>query len=459
MKKKSYIMLAAGLLFLTVAVSTVAYVIFGADSEQIRKERILIAEAVEHAVEDHVMEPVTVARMMCEDANFKSLLQREEEISESEAIEEMRRNLFAIQRRFGYPSVYLISEATHRYYSFVGLNKIIDPQTDTFDTWYSIFVDGGKEFELESSTDEVNRDRLTIFVDGRVEDESGKLLGVAGVGLELESLQKLLGKYEKEYDIRIDYINAEGLIQIESNGAAIQNNYISGVDLEHANSEDFLYTGNGLGGFTIVKYDKMMNWYLVIRNRGQFEGFGYDFRFFFLEAAMLIIGVAALVAGARNLRVQSIVGGRDDGEVDALTGLPNRSYFTRVYGEKGTLNTTQYQTIAQFGIDDYEDLSHMPGFDRTVLSVVRSAREIFGQSADLIRWNNSAFVVLLELPIGDAYDDCKAFCKLVSETGRATVSVGVTKIDLDATLMSNYYRAVQCYYMVRELGGNNVRKG
>jgi hypothetical protein len=40
-----------------------------------------------------------------------------------------------------------------------------------------------------------------------------------------------------------------------------------------------------------------------------------------------------------------------------------------------------------------------------------------------------------------------------------TVSVGLTQISIFDTVRKNYYRAVQYCYLVKEMGGNGVKRG
>lgn len=47
--------------------------------------------------------------------------------------------------------------------------------------------------------DEEYPDLWLIYIDVRIEDKEGNLLGVCGVSMELEEIQKQIAKYEKQY--------------------------------------------------------------------------------------------------------------------------------------------------------------------------------------------------------------------------------------------------------------------
>ncbi len=459
MKKKPLKWLAAFLIAASVGSSVIAYFFLGVDREKEKTERIMAAELANEAVLQFLSEPITVSRMISQDISLRQILEKESVYTEENMILMMRSYLNSIQKKFSFTSVYVVSEESKKYYTYVGLNKVIDPDNDSFDSWYTIFLQHGKPYELESSTDQVNRDKFTIFVDGRVENEQGKLLGVSGVGVETEEIREILARYEDNYGLRIDYISADGLVQISSRPQAVHSSYVSGIDLPDTNEKEFTYTTYGIDGFAIVKYVEPIGWYVVVRNDTESGTISNNYRFFFAEILILALALAVWFAISKNLRAEEdgITGGNRN--VDKLTGLPNREYFMKIYGETGMLNTTQYQSLANFSIDEFESIENTPGCDRIVLSVVRTARETFGQRGQITRWHKNAFLMMLEMPVEEADAECRRFCKAVEDMGEVTISIGLTDIKLNDTLKNNYCRTVQNLYLVKELGGNNVKRG
>ncbi|MCR5101875.1 MAG: diguanylate cyclase [Butyrivibrio sp.] len=459
MRKYSFKWIAVFLIVAAVLLSIIAYIFVGVDHEDNQIDNILIAEMVDSSVRGELSEAITVSRMMSQDSTLRVLLENESDYNVDDMVLKMRNYLNSIQKKFGFTSVYVISDFSKNYYSYVGLNKTIDPENDSFDTWYTIFLQNGKNYELESSTDQVNRDRLTIFVDGRVEDDKGNLLGVSGVGIETEDIRKLLARFEKVYGVRTDYVSEDGLIQMSSRLDAVHSSYVTGITLPDKMEEEYLYNTYGIDGFVITKYIEELGWYLVVRSDTSYGHVTYNYVFFFVEVLILVSLVAILFMASINMKTEPSAGISKMQNIDDLTGLPNRDYFIKIYGEKGNLNTTQYKCIAEFSIDDFDKIKKLPSYERIILSVVRTAKEILGQKGQIIRWNNNSFVVLLEVSIEEADEACRQFCKAVENIGQVTVSVGLTQINLNDNLKKNYYRAIQNLYLVKELGGNNVKRG
>ena len=76
----------------------------------------------------------------------------------------------------------------------------------------------------------------------------------------------------------------------------------------------------------------------------------------------------------------------------------------------------------------------------------------------MLRCGGDEFLMLLELPMESAFKLCRQFCREVEGDGLVTVSVGLVEVRLSDTIKKNYYRAAQCCYIVKEMGGNGVKK-
>ena len=109
-------------------------------------------------------EPIIVARTMACDELLADFLKNEQDMDEDDAIAVMQSYLSGVRSGLNYDSAFLVSERTHRYYTYDGLNKIVDPANDDHDIWYSIFVDKNKPYDLDVDSDEVNRGVWTVFV-------------------------------------------------------------------------------------------------------------------------------------------------------------------------------------------------------------------------------------------------------------------------------------------------------
>ena len=65
---------------------------------------------------------------------------------------------------------------------------------------------------------------------------------------------------------------------------------------------------------------------------------------------------------------------------------------------------------------------------------------------------------LVEMDGDEAEARLKNFCEEVQKQTDVTVSVGIVDVDLTESIKTNYHRAVQPCYAVKETGGNGVRR-
>ena len=128
-------------------------------------------------------EPITVAKTMACDHFLVDFLENEAQMEEADAIDRMRNYLNHMKSGLEYDSAFLVSETSRRYYTYEGLNKIVDPVNDAHDVWYSLFIEKNKPYDLDVDSDEMNHGVWTVFVNARLEDDHGRLLGVCGVGV------------------------------------------------------------------------------------------------------------------------------------------------------------------------------------------------------------------------------------------------------------------------------------
>ncbi len=210
-------------------------------------------------------EPIIVAETMACDDFLSDFLENEKSMDEDDAIEIMQNYLSGIRSGLEYDSAFLVSEGTRRYYAYDGLNKIVDPVNDEHDIWYSIFIDKDKPYDLDVDSDEVNKGVWTVFVNARIEDKDGNLLGVCGVGVQMTNLQELFLEAEKEYNVKINLVDSNGLVQVDTEDINIENAWLDTDVLtsEEAGGYSYQVTGNE---FAVSKYVEYLGWYLVVRS-------------------------------------------------------------------------------------------------------------------------------------------------------------------------------------------------
>lgn len=457
--KTKFVRFMALLLVLAILIPAILYFFLRSrGNEENREQALLIAGSAYDIITAELTEPIVASETIAAGSSLIEDLQRENSIRENRFIREMTDFLTGIKEKFGFSSAFVVSESTKRYYTDKGVNRIVNPTGNARDIWYSLFKNSEQEYELNVDKDEEDGSSWEIFVNTRVVDQYDRFLGVCGVSIPLSRLQERFAAEEAMHDVEISVVDQTGLVLADTDNSRIKMTYLSTYRLSPDNP-DFIYTRNGLNGFAVTRYLPDYGGYLVIRSGMDFGDHTSDLIYFLVSLIVLIGGLFLLGFHANRIRFDGYNERAKGQPIDALTGLPNRNYFKETYGERGIFNTTRYRSIAVFDIDFFKEANETINGDVVLLEVVRTAKELIQEKGVILRWGGDEFTVLLEPSIDESYALCREFCKNVEAEGKVTVSVGLTEVRLSDTIKKNYYRAAQGCYIVKEMGGNGVRKG
>lgn len=455
MKKMRLIPVLAILMVLYV-LSTVGHYIISEKADMSQREgSVILTERIHDAIESKLKGPIMVAKAMAGDSFLLNELEKEQDYSENDIINIMKEYLGNIKNDTGCDAAFFISDASKRYYTHNGLNKVINPEGNRHDIWYKVFLGNGLPYALDVDVDENDNREWTVFINVRVEDREGKLVGVCGVGIRMSEIQNMFDRYEREHNIKINLVDSDGLVQVDINNINIKTTYNTNRIL--SDTEDYVYTKSSQGGYIITKYINELDWYLVVQNEhtaSEEKQFKPGIILFGLILFLTATGCCIFVFRKGESKKSK----ENKNDINDVTGVPDRNYFKEVYGEQNHFNTTKYKSVAVFDIDHFSSVvNHMDG-DVILRSVTDCAREIMGDECEIFRWGEDEFTVFMDWSIEFAYNICNEFCREIDRQGYVTVSVGVTEVILSDTIMKNYYRAVQGCFLVKEMGGNGVKR-
>ena len=453
MKKLAF--LSAGIIILSFALS--AFMVYYMSSEAVSKDKqqeYLISEHIFDAIHEEFYRPIVISRSMSINSFLQDILMNEDKYSEAEATEKIAEYLHSIKQEMHYSTAFVASDATRRYYTENGIEKYLDPQTSPYDIWYPLFQESRKTYDLDTDRDQINDYRWTVFINYRILSPDGKFLGACGVGLVMTNLQFLFEEFESQYKVKINLIDQEGLVQIDTHAQNIENAYISEAILDNAGSEQFTYATRGLNCYRMTRYMRDLEWYLVVQDTN-FGSENVMFCYIFVAITGILVLTAYFIIVSRfTKQYQNSV--PEDHLEDSLTGLPTRDYLREAYGEEGVFNTTRYKSIAVFDVDNFKRTNENRNGGILLREIVNLADEYFAWKGMLLRWGDDDFVALLEMSAEDAEAKFKEFCEDAKRCFDVTISVGIAEINLSDTIKVNYYRAVQKCFAMKEKGGDGV---
>lgn len=442
------------------------------DIENISK---LTSSNIYAEINSELTKPIFVSLTMANDAFLKSWL-REESIHEDDPayIEKLRRYLSDLQKKYNYNSVFLVSPTTNSYYHFEGIHKKISPN-NAHDVWYYAFLKSNKTYDLDVDVDEADNNTLTVFVNCRVEDADGRLMGVVGVGVKMRQLQSILAYFEKNFDLSAFLVNADGLAQVHTDERKIENAYMPALlpagqyTTALPRPEDALriewYTSMEQENCLIIRYISQLEWYLVVDKNTSILKKSFMSLLFHDSLIIAVTIIALLMFCARLISSYNAMMTRL-ATTDELSGLMNRRAFRGAL-EKSIQQCRQHGddcVLFIFDIDHFKTLNDTKGHlhgDALLRDLARVAGEIVGDAGDIARWGGDEFVGILHGPDDASAQILAGLLEAVPTRQElrqyaVTVSIGATRVVPSDTPDSLVARADEALYASKNLGRNRV---
>ena len=421
--------------------------------------------------------PILVASSMATDTFVKDWVMDGEQDERR-----MQKYLQEIKEKYGFFSTFFISAHSFRYYHFRGVHKVISPG-DSHDVWFYRFISSGKDYDLDVDTDEASRNVLTVFINYRVEDQKGQLLGVTGVGLKMESVARLVGQYKERYGRNVYLTDRNGLIQVHRDTGLIERVTIAELtgqpDLT-AHFFDvtdtpvsFAYQHGGDAILVNVRYIDNLKWFLFVE-QNETETL-LEAKMNFLRAVLIGLFTSVVVVAITLLTINRYQRLLENLAVsDALTGCANRrkleeEYQRFVYRGQRSGNPFSLILMDLDGFKEVNDLlGHLEGDE--VLKRLSSLMINITRPTDVLaRWGGDEFALLTESSLHDAMIMAERIRYAVAEISWSkkhefsydpredlSVSLGVAAFRAGESFLELLQRADHALYRCKQEGGNRV---
>ncbi|NCA67822.1 MAG: GGDEF domain-containing protein [Clostridia bacterium] len=477
--KKHILLLSNLIIILFIVIGYIVIVYKDARDYQILAEKHLestlsLADIdISNHIESSMTKPIMVSKTMANDEFLKEWLSKEPESIEDDGyLGQLYNYLKTYCEKYGYTTVFCVSEKTGNYYYQDGLNKVVS-ETDEHDIWFYNFKKSGHEYDLQVDTNETNGNTVTVFVNFRVEKTDGSLLGVIGVGLEVDTIEETIRNYESNYGLSVFIINEGGSdnsftgdtnLFINHNELADRMEISENIELNKSYDPLMQWFSSGANRKCLIsKYDETLGWYLILEmdtesiSRSFSERIMNNILYMLLSLTACII-VTTFVFYNYNKRVITIE------NTDELTGLVNRKLFYNQYHSFLRKHHRQDKTLFMLDIDHFKSINDTRGhlFGNAVLAMVgdelKKMTEEYGIAA---RWGGDEFLGILSVGkeeatqiLGNLMGSLKSDKK--DESYRITVSVGITEIAGKHNLEQLIKKADEALYLSKKNGRDRI---
>lgn len=420
-------------------------------------------------IRNELTKPIFVSLTMANDSFLKKWLKNERSQSTPEHLEELQQYLLGLKDKYGYDSVFLVSEATKTYYHYNGINKVVS-ENDAHDVWYYTFRDSGLIYDLDVDTDEANHNRLSVFVNCRMVDEDGNLMGVTGVGLELNQVQSMMKLFEDEYGLETMLFSADGAVQVDTDSDNTAGMNVFNMDVLARNRQDiilnmsdmqvFTYCEKPFDGYYITRYVEDLNWYLLVKKdtsileKSMYAQLVKDTVIYVLVAACVLYIVNRIIRKNHTLMMKMT-------KLDMLTGLPNRRGFNEEL-ERAIAGMSEHGPfcVFVFDVDNLKEVNdthgHLAG-DNVLRIIGQLADEAFSGEGMVCRWGGDEFAGIYfgeRLSITELLDHFFETLRAEPNLARygTTVSMGVACANEDDSVHTLIHRADRSMYEAKGSG-------
>lgn len=363
----------------------------------------LISDNIYSEIQQILLTPINNSSLMANDSFLIDWV-----ISGEEDSDNIRRYLSRIKDEYGYFSSFFISDLTGNYYYYDGILKQISPE-DEHDVWYYDFIDMNVPYDLDVDTDEATQGTVTIFINHRLVDSTGRLLGVTGVGLEMDSIGKMLEEYRQRFGHLIYMIDSTGLIQVHPDSDLILSAFIQDLEGIGVLSSEILAQESGTSIYEYktstgevvlsARYFPDLDWFLIVE-QDQSQSLKQA-RYSLVNNILIGVAVTILVIVLVVLSINHYYSRLEAlATNDELTGLYNRRKFQEVF-QREILYTRRYAqplSLLWIDIDRFKSINDKYGHHvgdeilrKIAATLQRNIRDI-----DVIgRWGGEEFAILL----------------------------------------------------------------
>ena len=381
---------------------------------------MLIAHVVNDGIKNEFLRPIVVAETMANDNSLKEYMKISGEDSPEIVKDEVSAYLDSIKNGFGYQMVFAVCDASRAYYTYDGISKYVDIEKDEHDIWYKAFLEEGKHYDLDVDTDEANQWELSVFVNTEITDENGNFLGICGVGVEMTRLQELLKKYEDDYNVKIDLIDQEGLIQVDSDAKRIENEYMDNSYLQKVGSNEFYYE-EGSKSSRMTKYMEELDWYLVVEDCSPDKINAIEITtssIIIFLIGLMMMGIVFFIISIRERKAsKELMERRKISITDDMTGIFNRRAYDEDCMKIVETNSVSRMTLIMMDVNGLKYVNdtygHVAG-DELLIGAAKCIQTAMGEYGKVYRTGGDEFVALLECTKPQLQDMLETFEHIIS---------------------------------------------
>jgi diguanylate cyclase (GGDEF)-like protein len=442
-------------------------------SDQISQNTLpLTSDNVYSEIQRDLLHPIFISSLMAQDTFVRDWV-----IAGESEPAKLIRYLKEIQDRYHTVTSFFVSDVSRNYYHSTAILKKVD-ENSVEDRWYfrSRDLPEGVDYEINIDSDTADRKSTTVFVNYRVYDYAGAVIGVIGVGLAVDVVKELIESYQQRFQRRVFFIDHSGEITMYGNQFKGEHSIhrrpgLATIAQQILNTPDgaFSYRHEGKTVYLNSRLIPEFQWQLIVEQ----EADPAEQRLFntLLVNLFLSLMVTAIVFFFVNMMVERYQRRLETmATTDKLTGVANREMFELLLEQsiKDSIRRGSAIAVIMLDIDHFKRVNdqygHLVG-DRVLHDIAATIATKIRSSDTLCRWGGEEFTVLL--PDCDLTQANKIAEQIRVAIESHHIAFGSVNLAITASFGVSQYRAIElseelfrrvdkALYQAKEQGRNQV---
>lgn len=410
MKTKSVVLIVTLVIFISFGISTFSSLIFlNKLIEQNNEEN---AQIFTNEIYESILETLSESMAVSESINntfVRNIINNHDDYSAEQLSQTFGDYLHDVTRQFGYDTAFIVTDWDRTYYTEWGRMKSLDP-TNPDDDWYDNFVATGEANELHIDNDQANDNRITVYINIRMEDEHGNFIGACGVGHVLNSLNEMIDNLEREHELSIQLVAKDGIIQVAGNDslcAQQASNVTLGVIGDAAKENGYHFEKFGSNGYRVSKYLSEYRWYLYVEHNSGNDEVSKILLQDLLACLISLIIMVFIISIAMKTQEEESMSFKLNAETDNMTGLYNRRAFDDEFDRIRAEDRIRDYSVCVIDINGLkqinDNIGHEAG-DELIRGGAECISNVVGDHGRIYRIGGDEFAIITNEPIDNVED-------------------------------------------------------
>lgn len=430
----------------------------------------LTGDTIYSEINKDILRPVFISSLMAHDTFVRDWL-----LGGEHQPQQVARYLQEVRLKYGTVSSFLVSDKSRRYYYGEGVLKQVSDH-DPRDAWYQRVRAMKQDYEINVDVDMANRDAMTVFINHRIVDFSGRYIGATGVGLTRDKLSGLIDNYERRFNRRIYFADGSGRIVLGSGRNRVLAHSLSELpglapqlpQLLQKNSTPALFSYQAGSSHILLnaRYIPDLGWYLLVE-QDETEAMRTVEQTMHANLAisaaimLLVISITLYTVNRHQRKLERMA------TTDQLTGCLNRHAFQEQWPRLA--RREQNAPLLLVDIDYFKQVNdshgHLAG-DAILQQAAALLQDQLHPQDLLVRWGGEEFLILPRPQAARASTEALAegLRRAVADwqpqwqghTLQITVSIGLCYWRQGESLDSATDRADRALYQAKQSGRNRV---